>query len=240
MRQIEDLRLRDKLTAYLEQFVTEERKTRLLEVLANRTRHVTVVLEDLYQTQNISAVMRSCECYGVQDAYIVENRNTFEIHKDISMGADKWLTLHHYPHAGHNMRQCIDDLHAQGYYVVATLPDEKRTTINDLPLDRKTAFLFGTELTGLSDEAVQGADCAALIPMYGFTESFNISNSAAIILSHFTERLRHSDIDWRLSQEERDALYFEWLQKSLRDPDGMIAHFMKSETGCQATQSSNY
>ncbi|MBO4381844.1 MAG: RNA methyltransferase [Bacteroidales bacterium] len=232
MRQIEDLHLRDKLTAYLEQFVTEERKARLLEVLANRTRHVTVVLEDLYQTQNISAVMRSCECYGVQDAYIVENRNTFEIHKDISMGADKWLTLHHYPHAEHNMRQCIDDLHAQGYYVVATLPDEKRTTINDLPLDRKTAFLFGTELTGLSEEAVQCADCAALIPMYGFTESFNISNSAAIILSHFTERLRHSDIDWRLSQEERDALYFEWLQKSLRDPEGMIAHFMKSETGC--------
>ena len=232
MRQIEDLHLRDKLTAYLEQFVTEERKARLLEVLANRTRHVTVVLEDLYQTQNISAVMRSCECYGVQDAYIVENRNTFEIHKDISMGADKWLTLHHYPHAEHNMRQCIDDLHAQGYYVVATLPDEKRTTINDLPLDRKTAFLFGTELTGLSEEAVQCADCAALIPMYGFTESFNISNSAAIILSHFTERLRHSDINWRLSQEEHDALYFEWLQKSLRDPEGMIAHFMKSETGC--------
>ena len=232
MRQIEDLQLRDKLTAYLEQFVTDERKARLLEVLANRTRHVTVVLEDLYQTQNISAVMRSCECYGVQDAYIVENRNTFEIHKDISMGADKWLTLHHYPHAEHNMRQCIDDLHAQGYYVVATLPDEKRTTINDLPLDRKTAFLFGTELTGLSEEAVQCADCAALIPMYGFTESFNISNSAAIILSHFTERLRHSDIDWRLSQEEHDALYFEWLQKSLRDPEGMIAHFMKSEIGC--------
>ena len=232
MRQIEDLQLRDKLTTYLEQFVTEERKARLLEVLANRTRHVTVVLEDLYQTQNISAVMRSCECYGVQDAYIVENRNTFEIHKDISMGADKWLTLHHYPHAEHNMRQCIDDLHAQGYYVVATLPDEKRTTINDLPLDRKTAFLFGTELTGLSEEAVQCADCAALIPMYGFTESFNISNSAAIILSHFTERLRHSDIDWRLSQEEHDTLYFEWLQKSLRDPEGMIAHFMKSESSC--------
>ncbi len=219
MKQIEDLPLRSKLTAYLEQFVTEERKARLLEVLANRTRHVTIVLEDLYQTQNISAVMRSCECYGVQDAYIVENRNTFEIHKDISMGADKWLTLHHYPHAAHNMRQCIDDLHAQGYYVVATLPDE-----------RKTAFLFGTELTGLSEEAVQGADCAALIPMYGFTESFNISNSAAIILFHFTERLRHSDINWRLSQEEHDALYFEWLQKSLRDPDGMIAHFLKQET----------
>lgn len=226
MMQIEDSEKRRALIAHLEQFVTDTRKERLEEVLANRTRHVTVVLEDLYQTQNISAVMRSCECYGIQDAYIVENRNEFEIHKDISMGADKWLTLHHYPHAEHNMKQCIDDLHAKGYTVVATLPDEKKTTIQDLPIDRKTAFLFGTELTGLSEEAVRYADCNALIPMYGFTESFNISNSAAIILSHFSERLRHSDVDWHLSEEEREVLYFDWLQKSVRDPEGIIRHYL--------------
>lgn len=226
MIQIEDPILRKALTEHLSQFVTEPRRERLLEVLNNRTRHITVVLEDLYQTQNISAVMRSCECYGIQDAYIVENRNEFEVHKDISMGADKWLTLRHYPHAEHNMKQCIDDLHARGYTVVATLPDEKRTTIHDLPIDRKTAFLFGTELTGLSEEAVQYADCAALIPMYGFTESFNISNSAAIILSNFSERLRHSEVAWHLSEEEHEALYFEWLQKSVRDPEGIIKHYL--------------
>lgn len=226
MIQITDTETRRKLIEHLSQFVTEPRKARLEEVLANRTRHITVVLEDLYQTQNISAVMRSCECYGIQDAYIVENRNEFEIHKDISMGADKWLTLHHYPHAEHNMKQCIDDLHAKGYTVVATLPDEKKTTIQDLPIDRKTAFLFGTELTGLSEEAVQYADCNALIPMYGFTESFNISNSAAIILSNFAERLRHSDVDWRLSEEEREELYFDWLRKSVRDPEAIIRHYL--------------
>lgn len=214
------------LIEQLEQFVTEPRKVRLQEVLANRTRHITVVLEDLFQTQNISAVMRSCECFGIQDAYIVENRNEFEIHKDISMGADKWLTLHKYPHSEHNMKQCIDDLHAKGYTVVATLPDERKTTIHDLPIERKTAFLFGTELTGLSEEAVQYADCSALIPMYGFTESFNISNSVAIILSHFAERLHHSDVKWALTPEERDDLYFEWLQKSVRDPEGIIRQYL--------------
>lgn len=223
---IKDSKLRDELIEHLSQFVTDERRARLQEVLANRTRHITVVLEDLYQTQNISAVMRSCECYGIQDAYIVENRNEFEVHKDISMGADKWLSLHHYPHAEHNMKACIDDLHAKGYTVVATLPDEKKTTINDLPIDRKTAFLFGTELTGLSEEAVQYADCNALIPMYGFTESFNISNSAAIILSNFSERVRHSDINWHLSSEEEKDLYFEWLQKSMRDAEGVIRHYL--------------
>lgn len=223
-----DKKLQSKLIDHLAQFVTEARKERILEVLQNRTRHITVVLEDLYQTQNISAVMRTCDCYGIQDAYIVENRNEFEIHKDISMGADKWLTLHHYPHAEHNMKQCIDDLHAKGYTVVATLPDEKKTTIQDLPIDKKTAFLFGTELTGLSDEAVQYADCNALIPMYGFTESFNISNSAAIILSNFSERLRHSDVDWKLTTDEQQELYLDWLKKSLRDPEAMIKHFMAS------------
>ena len=221
-----DITTKKALAEYLREFVMEERNERLLSVLKNRTRHFTVVLEDLYQTQNISAVMRSCECYGIQDAYIVENRNTFEIHKDISMGADKWLTLHHYPHAEHNMKQCIDDLHAKGYTVVATLPDEKKTTIQDLPIDRKTAFLFGTELTGLSEEAVRYADCNALIPMYGFTESFNISNSAAIILSNFSERLRHSDVDWHLDEDEREALYFDWLQKSIRDPEAIIRHYL--------------
>lgn len=221
-----DTSLQSKLIEHLSQFVTDVRKERLQEVLQNRTRHITVVLEDLYQTQNISAVMRTCDCYGIQDAYIVENRNEFEIHKDISMGADKWLTLHHYPHSEHNMKQCIDDLHAKGYTVVATLPDEKKTSIQDLSIDKKTAFLFGTELTGLSDEAIQYADCNALIPMYGFTESFNISNSAAIILSNFSERLRHSDVDWKLSQNEQDEIYLEWLKKSLRDPEAMIKHFL--------------
>ena len=229
--QIEDKKLRAKLIEGLEQFVTDERKERLLSVLDNRTRHVTVVLEDLYQTQNISSVMRSCECYSIQDAYIVENRNTFEIHKDISMGADKWLTLHHYPHSEHNVKQCIDDLHARGYTVIATLPDEKRTTIMDLPVERKTAFLFGTELTGLSEEAVRYADGAALIPMYGFTESFNISNSAAIILSHFSERLRHSEVDWKLTPDEREELYFSWLQKSIRNSESLIRHLSSDIAG---------
>lgn len=226
MIELNDSALRDELIEYLSEYVTEVRRERLQEVLQNRTRHITVVLEDLYQTQNISAVMRTCDCYGIQDAYIVENRNEFEVHKDISMGADKWLTLHQYPHAEHNMKQCIDDLHAKGYTVVATLPDEKKTTIHDLPIEQKTAFLFGTELTGLSDEAIQYADCNALIPMYGFTESFNISNSAAIILSNFSERLRHSNVQWQLTEDEKKQVYFEWLQKSLRDPDNFIRHYL--------------
>lgn len=227
MTKIEDKLLRDQIVEYLQQFVTEERQARLLEILGNRTRHVTVVLEDLFQTQNISAVLRTCDCYGVQDVHVIKHRNEFEVHKDISMGADKWLSIHQYPHSEHNVKDCIDRLHEQGYWVAATLPDEQKRTIFDLPVERKTAFLFGTELTGLSDEAIKYADGNVLIPMYGFTESFNISNSAAIILSHFSERMRHSETQWQLSPEERDELYFEWLQKSIKNADRVIDYFLK-------------
>ena len=224
---IKDKTLQKEIAAYLKQFVTESRQQRLSEVIANRTRHVTVVLEDLFQAQNISAVLRTCDCYGVQDVYVIQHRNEFEANKEISMGADKWLIIHEYPHREHNVKECIDRLHEQGYWVVATLPDERKRTIFDLPVEQKTAFLFGTELTGLSEEAVKYADGNVLIPMYGFTESFNISNSAAIILSHFTERMRRSNVRWQLSDEEKEEIYFDWLQKSVKDPDGLIDYFMK-------------
>ena len=228
MIKIEDKLLRNQVTDYLRQFVTEERQARLTEILENRTRHITVVLEDLFQTQNISAVLRTCDCYGIQDVHVIKNRNEFEVHKDISMGADKWLSIHQYPHSEHNVKDCIDRLHEQGYWVAATLPDEQKLTIFDLPVERKTAFLFGTELTGLSDEAIKYADGNVLIPMYGFTESFNISNSAAIILSHFSERMRRSEVNWRLTPDEKEELYFEWLQKSVKNPDGLIEYYMKN------------
>ena len=224
---IKEKKLREEITAYLKQFVTESRQQRLAEIIENRTRHVTVVLEDLFQAQNISAVLRTCDCYGVQDVYVIQHRNEFEANKEISMGADKWLTIHEFPHSEHNVKECIDRLHEEGYWVAATLPDEQKRTIFDLPVKQKTAFLFGTELTGLSEEAVKYADGNVLIPMYGFTESFNISNSAAIILSHFTEKMRHSTTKWHLSDEEKEELYFEWLQKSVKDPDGLIDYFMK-------------
>lgn len=221
--------IRDRAVEYLQQLVSENRQARLKEILENRTRHVTVVLEDLFQAQNISAVLRTCDCYGVQDVHVIQHRNTFEANKEISMGADKWLSIHEYPHAEDNVKACIDRLHEQGYWVAATLPDEQKRTIFDLPVEQKTAFLFGTELTGLSEEAIRYADGNVLIPMYGFTESFNISNSAAIILSHFTERMRHSETPWRLSENEKDELYFEWLQKSVKDPDGLIKWFLEKE-----------
>jgi tRNA (guanosine-2'-O-)-methyltransferase len=214
------------LTQYLESFLTEDRKLLLHKVLENRTRHINVVVEDLFQTQNISAVLRSCECVGVQDIHIVEGENDFQIHKAIAMGADKWLTIKHYQKDNNPMQNCINDLKKKGYTIVATLPDDNSCFLEDLPLEKPTAFLFGTELAGLSKEAIAAADKTVKIPMYGFTNSFNISNSVAIIVSHCVEKLRKSKVNWHLSEEEKENLLFDWVQKSINKPELLIKRYL--------------
>jgi tRNA (guanosine-2'-O-)-methyltransferase len=220
-------KLRKKLTQYLETFLTEERKLLLHKVLENRTRHITVVVEDLYQTQNISAVMRSCECVGIQDIHIVEGENDFQIHKAVAMGADKWLTIKHYQKDDNPMMTCINQLKTKGYTIVATLPDDNSCFLDELPLENPTAFLFGTELTGLSKEAVTAADKTVKIPMHGFTNSFNISNSVAIIVSYCIEKLRKSSITWQLTEDEKNEILFDWVQKSINKPELLIKRYLK-------------
>lgn len=226
----EDRNLQNEISEYLSTFLTEERLERIHHVLSNRTRYLTVVVEDLYQTQNISAVMRSCECMGIQDVHVVEGENEFNIHKAISMGSDKWLSIHHYPKAEGNMRHCIQQLQQKGYRVAATLPGNDSVYMEELPLDKPIAFLFGTELTGLSQEAIVHADCSVKIPMYGFTTSLNISNSVAIIADYFTEKLRKTSINWQLSEEERDYLLCEWVQKSVKNPELLIKNFLEKKS----------
>ena len=220
-------KFRKNITKYLETFLTEERNFLLHKVLENRTRHITVVVEDLYQTQNISAVLRSCECVGVQDVHIVEGENDFLIHKAIAMGADKWLTIQHYQKDKNPMLNCINELKSKGYTIVATLPDDNSCFLEELPLNNPVAFLFGTELTGLSNEAVSAADKTVKIPMYGFTNSFNISNSVAIIVSYCIEKLRKSSCNWQLSQEEKDELLYDWVQKSINKPELLIKRYLE-------------
>lgn len=143
------------------------------------------------------------------------------------MGANKWLTISNYPKSNNNLNDCILNLKSKGYTIVATLPVEESFFLNQLPITDKTAFLFGTELTGLSDVAIKLADKCVKIPMYGFTESYNISNSVAIILSNFIEKLRISTIQWHLSPIEKEELLLEWLQKSVKNPKLIIENFLK-------------
>ena len=203
------------LTTYLTQFVSETRRAKFDQVLKFRTRHITVVLEDLYQPHNASAVLRSCDIFGIQDIHIIENKNAYTVNKDIALGAPKWLDLHKYRRSENNSLDCILKLKEKGYRIVATTPHEKDCNLEDLSIDKPIALFFGTELTGISDTVREHADEYVKIPMYGFTESFNISVSAALCLHTLKEKLHHSEIGWQLNEDEKEELLLKWLRNSI-------------------------
>jgi len=204
-----------KLYEFLSEYITEERKNRFEEVLNFRTRHLTVVLEDIYQSHNASAVLRSCDLTGVQDIHIIENKWVYDINPDIVVGSNKWLNLHKYNVNDFNTPETFDFLHGKGYKIVATSPHQNDFSPDTLPLDQPVAIVFGTEKTGLSDYALQHADMYVQIPMHGFTESFNISVSAALLMFTLTQRLHKSNIKWQLSEEEKQEIRLDWTRKSL-------------------------
>lgn len=208
---------RDKaLLGFLSQFITDERKQRFEEVLSYRTRHLTVVLEDIFQPHNASAVLRSCDLRGIQDIHIVENNYQYDVNPDVVLGSTKWLNLYHYNKVEFNTPVAFDHLKEKGYRIVATCPHRDDFIPETLPLDKPVALVFGTEKLGLSDYAVEHADMHVRIPMFGFTESYNISVSAALLIYTLTNRLHTSgDIDWHLTEEEKDELRLEWTRRTL-------------------------
>lgn len=212
-----DKKIRTGLIEYLKKFTTESRWQKIVEVAEQRTRHITVVVEDIYQPHNASAVLRSCDGFGIQDVHIIENENQFEASTQVTIGADRWLSLHRYnePETD-NTAACFNALKSKGYKVIATTPHEQDSNLHDLPVDEKFALVFGSELDGISEEAKSMADGFLKIPMSGFSESFNISVSAAVCLHNLTLRLRESKVDWKLKQDEIDLLKVEWLKKSIK------------------------
>lgn len=192
--------------------LTPKRRKKIETIAKERTKYITVVLEDVYQAHNISAVLRSCDGFGIQDVHIIEDRNPFIVTKEISKGASQWLSIErHKAKEGNDTAATFKKLRNEGYTIVATTPHKDDMLIEELPLDTKVALVFGTEFRGLSDYALKQADAYVKIPMYGFTESFNISVAAAISLYELTKRLRASSIDWRLTEEELLDLQLEWL-----------------------------
>jgi len=199
--------------AYLEEFLTENRKMRFAEVLANRTNYFTIAVEDVYQFHNTSAVMRSCEVFGIQEINIVEQRFGKSIDKEIAMGAQKWVDINKHE----NITDCIDVLRAKGYKIIATTPHDDSCLLHDFDVTQQSALFFGTEKEGLSEEVMGKADGYLKIPMVGFTESLNISVSAAIIIQDITTRLRQSDIAWQLTDSELLEKRLAWAKNSIKD-----------------------
>ena len=217
-----DRAFKQELVAHLGEFVSQRRKQRMERVLAGRTRLLTAVIEDVYQPHNASAVLRSCECFGVQDVHIVEGNNDFQISRTVDIGASKWLSLFRYA----DVETCARALKERGYRLVGATPHEDGCRLDELQLEGRTAILFGTEECGLSDSALEAADGFVSIPMRGFSESFNVSVSAALILRELTEKLWASELAWELSAAEKQDLRLEWYRRSVREVALIEARFM--------------
>lgn len=213
------------LLRYLEGYVTKKRRTLFHKVLDQRTKHFTVVLEDIYQPHNASAVVRSCDIFGIQNIYAIENKYTNKVSRHVAKGSQKWLNIHRYKEDGNNTKKCLEDLKSKGYQIIGTTPHDESCYLSNFDITKKSAFVFGVEKEGISDYVKQEADGFLKVPMVGFTESLNISVAAAIILQNVTSRLRQSNIDWKLSEEEKVDLYFEWLQKSIKNVNKIVEHY---------------
>ena len=198
---------------FLENILTDNRKEKFLKVLKDRTKHFTIAVEDVFQMHNASAVMRSCEVFGIQELHVIEERYGKRIDKEIAMGAQKWVDISTYD----SVTNCIDTLKDKGYQIIATTPHENDCLLEDFDISKPSALFFGTERDGLSEEILQRADGFLKIPMVGFTESLNISVSAAIIIQNLTNRLRNSDVDWQLTEEEIFVKRLDWAKKSIKD-----------------------
>jgi tRNA (guanosine-2'-O-)-methyltransferase len=187
------------------------------------------VIEDIYQPHNASAVLRSCDGFGIQDVHIIENDNEFDASSQVTIGADQWLSIHRYNNKGiNNTTLCLDALREQNYKIIATSPHENDTELNDLNIDNKTALVFGNELDGISETVKEMADGFVKIPMAGFSESFNISVSAAICLYDLTLRLRKNGIDWQLNNDDLDILKYEWLKRSIKAGEELEKQWLKN------------
>jgi tRNA (guanosine-2'-O-)-methyltransferase len=194
-------------------------------IAAERTRYATIALENIYQEHNASAVLRTCDCFGIQDLHVIEKDNQYQIQRDIALGSGRWVDIHNFNEEIDPTLKCIDQLKNQGYQIVATTPHTDAFDVHDLPIDKPLAFFFGTERQGLSEEMMEAADLHVRIPMYGFTESFNISVSVAILLQTIRQRLEMSNHLWKLPENEQIALKIQWCEKILNGGEALSKEF---------------
>lgn len=215
------------LVAYLSEFITEHKWNLFQDKLQHRTRHLTVVVENLYQEHNISAVLRTADCFGVQNVHVIEKGNSYKVNDEIALGASKWLDVSHYTGNENNTETCYKALREQGYKIVATTPHKDDVNLEEYDFSQKTALVFGTEKEGLSSEAIEQADAWLKVPMVGFTESLNISVCAAICIHHATWKLRNSGNFPNLNEEEHTQLLYNWVCQVIKKPELIESEFWK-------------
>ncbi|HTM06113.1 MAG TPA: RNA methyltransferase [Patescibacteria group bacterium] len=204
--------LKDKMQQTIKQWyeqISTHKKELMQHALAQRTKYVTIVLEDVFQPFNASAIVRTAEIFGLQDVHVTELRNNFRPSVSISRGATKWLDV--YQHQSTSV--CIKNLKEKGYLIAASCLNEESIKLETVPIDQKIALLFGNELVGLASSTIEEADIAFHIPMFGFTKSFNVSVSVALCLQHLMQKIRQSTFLWQLTEDEKILIEYTWCRQ---------------------------
>lgn len=212
---------------YLYDFITPERKSKIATVLSQRSIHFIVVIEDVYQLHNTSAVLRSCDAFGVQQLHVIERKYGKKIDSEIALGAQKWVDVFRYKHPV----DCIESLKAQGYKIIVTSPHFQASTPESIDVNQPIALFFGNEKNGVSEEVLSLADGFMTIPMLGFSESLNISVAAAIAMQELSKRIRNSDMDWKLTQKKALETEIHWVEQSVRSLESVKQNFLKHRVG---------
>lgn len=214
----------DELRKHFENFISQNKLTRIDEVLKDRTDHLCLVLENIYQPQNASATLRTSEILGVQNIHVIEAGNAYKPNRDIALGSSKWVNINRYT----GTKECLASLKADGYRIIATTPHKESDSPETLDLNSRTALVFGTELEGISDTAINEADGFLRLPMYGFTESYNLSVSVAMTFYTLVSRLHQSDIKWQLDDQRKEQLRLQWYKKIVKNSQIIEKEFLAS------------
>lgn len=221
--EFKDYALTPGLIEYLKSFVNAGKLERINEVLSQRTNKFTVLLEEVFKLQNVGAIIRTCDCFGLQNLHFIESETKFKVSLKTTQGSAKWVDVNPYD----STKVACETLKNKGYKLVATTPHTDMS-IDDLPVDEPLALMFGNEKEGLSDEAFEMADYKVKIPMYGFTESFNISVSAALCLNTLSTKVRKlAPESWTLDEDEKKIIEAAWVCKSLDRFDTIAKTFKK-------------
>lgn len=215
---------------HLARFISDHKKQGVEKVLSLRTTQITVILEDIFQSQNASAAIRTSECMGIHNVHIVENISKYSINPRVLKGANKWMNISHYTSkTENNTLSCFKMLRSEGYKILVTDPSEDGISIHEIDAAHgRVALLFGNELRGASREALKEGDQKVKIPMYGFTESLNISVSVAMCLGALVTKLRLNGIDTSMSQSEKEKIRLNWYRKIVRKSDLIEREYLRT------------